>query len=114
MPEIRLSKPEYVEKILSPAKNLTKSYGYTLELSKWLGQGLVTSSGEYWHSHRKVITPTFHFTILEGFVDVFAEKCQILVDKLAKHCNTNEPVDIFPLISFAALDIICGKRMKHL
>lgn len=106
--EVRLSKPEYAEKVLSPAKNLTKAWTYNMEFKKWLGNGLVTSTGEYWHTHRKIITPTFHFSILEGFVDVFVEKCQILMEKLSKYADNNEIVDVFPLISYAALDIICG------
>lgn len=80
-----------------------------MEIKKYLGNGLITSTGDYWFSHRKVITPTFHFTILEDFVTVFAEKSQLMAEKLKQYCETNEPVDVFPIISFAALDIICGE-----
>lgn len=111
IPEVRLAKPEYVEKVLSSSKNITKSVGYEFEFKKWLGNGLVTSTGEQWHTHRKIITPTFHFSILEGFVDVFTSKCEILVEKLQKFTNTHEAVDILPFINLAALDIICGKLL---
>lgn len=43
--DIALAKPEYVEKVLSSQKNLTKGVGYNFELRKWLGNGLITSTG---------------------------------------------------------------------
>lgn len=79
---IHLTRPEHVELILNSSKHITKSLVYKF-LHPWLGTGLLTSTGAKWHSHRKMITPTFHFKILDMFVDVFVEKCQILVDKLA-------------------------------
>lgn len=64
--------------------------------------------GDRWHKHRKIITPSFHFKILENFFEVFVEKSNILVEKLAKHNNTGKPFDVYPYITKAALDIICG------
>lgn len=69
----------------------------------------VQISGEKWHAHRKILTPTFHFTILEGFCDVFAEKCGIMVEKLKPFADAKQPVDIFGYLSHCALDIICGE-----
>lgn len=107
--EVRLNKPEYVEKILSSSVNIQKAIGYELEVKKWLGQGLITSSGEYWRAHRKIITPAFHFSILEGFCDTFTEKVDIMVKKLEKYSENGEIVDVLPFINLAALDIICGE-----
>lgn len=63
--------------------------------------------GEKWRKHRKLITPTFHFKILEQFVDVFNAQSEILVEKLQAEVGT-ESFDIQPFISLSALDIICG------
>lgn len=59
--------------------------------------------------HRKFLTPTFHFSILEGFCDVFAEKCQIMVEKLMPFADTGKPVELLGYLSHCALDIICGE-----
>jgi cytochrome P450 len=56
-----------------------------------------------------MITPTFHFKILDTFIDVFNENSQILVDKLMKKSDGGEVFDIFPFITRCALDIICGR-----
>lgn len=108
-PEIRLNRAEYVEKLLSSQKNITKGLGYELDVKRWLGEGLVTSTDHTWFVHRKLITPAFHFSILEGFCDVFAEKIDQMVEKLRKFSETGEVVDVYPILSLTALDIICGK-----
>lgn len=80
-------------------------------MKSWLGLGLLTSGGERWFSHRRIITPTFHFTILEQFCDVFNEKSEILVNKLLPFAGTNKPVDVYPFVTRVALDIICETAM---
>lgn len=109
-PEIRISKPEYVETIIGASKHMEKSHGYDF-LMEWLGEGLLTSKGERWFQHRKLITPTFHFNILDGFCDVFAEQGVVLVQRLEPFADTGKPVDVFPFITKAALDIICETAM---
>jgi cytochrome P450 family 4 len=59
-----------------------------------------------------MITPTFHFKILDNFVEVFSEKSEILVSKLQKEVGS-QGFDVYPYITKCALDIICGKRMRH-
>lgn len=109
-PEVCIRKAEYVEKLIGSTKNLGKSFGYKF-IRYWLGDGLLISGGEKWQKHRKIITPTFHFSILETFFDVFAEKSNILVEQLNEHCGTGVPFDIYTYITKAALDIICEAAM---
>lgn len=106
-PEVRIAKAEYVEKIMSSTKHLEKSYGYDF-IKPWLGDGLLIAKGDRWHSHRKIITPAFHFSILDGFCDVFAEQANVLVGKLEKYADGKQAIDVCPFVTRAALDIICG------
>ena len=55
-----------------------------------------------------MITPTFHFEILNDFLNVMNEQAQILVDELAKLEKTKQEINIFKHIGLCALDIICG------
>lgn len=66
------------------------------------------STGDKWRSRRKMITPTFHFAILNYFLEVMNEQGGILLEKLEKHVD-KEPFNIFIDITLCALDIICGK-----
>lgn len=109
-PEVNLRKAEYVEKIIGASKHMQKPLGYEY-LKNWLGEGLLTSHGEHWHKHRKIITPTFHFSILESFCDIFAEKSKILVERLSKHADTGKTINIHQFVTRAALDIISESAM---
>ena len=55
-----------------------------------------------------MLTPAFHFTILDQFMDVFTEQASVLVGRLR---NTGgEKVNVFPFVTKATLDIICGRK----
>nr|AVL92873.1 CYP450 [Locusta migratoria] len=109
MAEIRISKPEHIEIVMGSSDLITKADLYAF-LHPWLGEGLLTSTGKKWHSHRKMITPAFHFTILENFIEVFAEKAEVLV-KLLKCKADGQAFDIYPYITRCTLDIICETAM---
>ena len=68
------------------------------------------SPGQKWHTHRKMITPAFHFSILESFVEVFSEKSEILISKLQEEVGS-KGFNVCPYITKCTLDIICGERM---
>jgi len=65
-----LNNPEYIEGILiRDHKNFIKSRG--LQVSKrLLGEGLVTSEGEYHDRQRRLIQPTFHPNRIKGYGDI--------------------------------------------
>uniref|UniRef100_T1JES0 Cytochrome P450 n=1 Tax=Strigamia maritima TaxID=126957 RepID=T1JES0_STRMM len=101
--------PENVEAILSSNSHIEKSSDYNF-LHPWLGTGLLTSKGAKWRSRRKLLTPSFHFRILEDFISVFNEQAEVLVNKL--RIEAKKPsFDIFPLMTLCTLDIICDAVM---
>lgn len=68
--------------------------------------------GSYWKHQRKLITPTFHFNILEKFYEVFKEQGQILIEILKEKADGKTNIDIFPYMQSFALDVICGKSIN--
>jgi len=109
-PDVHIRKAEYMECIINSTKNMEKPFIYQY-LKLWLGEGLLISTGEKWHKHRKIITPTFHFSILENFCEIFAEKSKILVERLSRHTNSDVPINIHKFVTSAALDIISESAM---
>ncbi len=55
-----VDKPEYVKHVLQDNnKNYVKSFGYEV-LARLLGQGLLTSEGDFWLKQRRLAQPAFH------------------------------------------------------
>ena len=61
-----------------------------------------------------MLTPTFHFKILEEFFDTFNHQSLILCDKIWNLCHHEEKVEIEvdQLMSLCTLDIICGNTIR--
>ena len=64
------------------------------------------STGAKWHSRRKLLTPAFHFKVLDKFLHSFNKHSSKLIDVLRN--RTGKTFDVAPLIALSALDIICG------
>ncbi|XP_066260171.1 cytochrome P450 4d8-like [Euwallacea similis] len=100
---------DLMEMVLSSSVHISKSNHYDF-LYNWLGQGLLTSNGDKWKSHRKIITPAFHFSILQGFLPVFDSVGNNLVKKLRKEIGKSS-LEISNLLSLFTLDVICETAM---
>uniref|UniRef100_A0A914WUW2 Cytochrome P450 n=1 Tax=Plectus sambesii TaxID=2011161 RepID=A0A914WUW2_9BILA len=113
------SKAEQIEPILKGTTNITKGGSYRF-VEHWLGKGLLTSTNEQWHHQRKLLTPTFHYKILQDFLHIMNEQSAVLVDRLRERVKSQaaepQPFDLCPYITLCALDIICetsmGKRIN--
>ena len=92
-------------------KNNDKSNHYKF-VEPWFGTGLLLSNGERWYKRRRLITPSFHFDILQDFFHIMNEQSLILADLVGRESakNENGTVDIYSFIGLCALDIICGKN----
>nr|AFH35031.1 cytochrome P450 4C [Portunus trituberculatus] len=108
-PYVLVSEARSAEVLLSSQKHLDKSRDYSF-LHPWLGTGLLTSTGRKWHSRRKMLTPAFHFKILEDFVEVFNSQSHKMLTKLKGKAD-GRPFDVFPFITLCTLDIICETAM---
>ncbi|XP_050306003.1 cytochrome P450 4d2-like [Anthonomus grandis grandis] len=101
---------DLMEFILSSNELITKGPHYK-NLAKWLGYGLLIANGQKWKTSRRIITPTFHFSILEQFVDVFNSNEAIMIEKLKREAVGKKGVEIYSYITNCALDIICETAM---
>nr|QST15030.1 CYP4C33-like protein 1 [Diaphanosoma celebensis] len=109
-PVFIITTAEATEVLLSSNKFIDKSPDYDY-LHPWLGTGLLTSTGTKWFGRRKMLTPAFHFKILEDFAHVFNEQSQILVSKLNETLRNERELDIYQYITRCTLDIICETAM---
>ncbi|XKL62380.1 hypothetical protein PGB90_002213 [Kerria lacca] len=104
-----MTNPEDIEVILSSYKHTLKAVSYKF-ISSWLGNGLITSYGDIWYKHRKFLTPTFHFKILESSIEIIHKNVEVLVKQLQVKdgkCDFN----MLEYIEKNSLDIICEVAM---
>lgn len=88
---------------------MNKSSDYEV-LAPWLGNGLLLNIGPSWYSHRKILTPAFHFSILENFVPVFEKQALIFNGQINKKLEQGiTDIDVTKMLSQLTLDVICGK-----
>ena len=108
-PDYFIMHPSGAETLLKSQVLIDKPSLYNRALP-WLGDGLVLSSGAKWFRRRRLITPSFHFKILDDFLAVMNEQADIFVAKLDK-LDDKSDVDMINAITLCTLDIICETAM---
>ncbi|KAL9923307.1 probable cytochrome P450 4ac1 [Glossina fuscipes] len=103
-PVYNIINAEDAEQLFQSQSLTTKGFMYDF-LQPFLGDGLLRSSEEKWHLRRKMLTPAFHFNILQTFNEIFKEESLKLLEKL-KHLQ-HEDVNISDVIDEFSLNNVC-------
>lgn len=71
----------------------------------------VLKIGKKWHDRRKIITPAFHFKILERFVEIFDRLGNTVIDKLYQldDKSIDNGFEFNHMAALYALDVVSGK-----
>lgn len=96
--------------ILGSSVHLDKSTEYGL-FERWLGDGLLITTGNKWKYHRKLIAPTFHMSILKSFVPTFYKNSLEVCDRLGKEFG--KTFDVHDYMSEATVDILLETAMGY-
>lgn len=83
-------------------KNYKKSPIQTRDLVKYVGNGLLTSEGEFWQKQRKLIQPAFHKKQLVNLLDAIQSAIEIELSKI----ETAKAKDIFPVFNDLAFQTV--------
>lgn len=76
-----VSDPDMAKHILQENnRNYRKSFGYEV-LRLLLGNGLVTSEGDFWRTQRRLMQPAFHRDRLAAFSKIMTDECTVLINK---------------------------------
>lgn len=62
--------------------------------------------GSKWHQRRKILTPAFHYKVLEQYIKVFERQSCVLIETLSQFSETDK-VAMINLLGLCTLDIIC-------
>lgn len=100
------ARPEYARYVLlDNNKNYTKSLAYDM-LKLLLGNGLLTSEGDFWKQQRKLIQPAFHKKKLESLTQMMNERAKTSVAKYQTIADSGKEIDMLTEMTALTLDII--------
>lgn len=71
--QVMIAHPDHLHQVLvTDADKFTKDVGYkdkSKGLARFMGNGLVTSDGEFWRRQRRLMQPTFHAKRIEAYAE---------------------------------------------
>jgi cytochrome P450 len=83
-------------------KNYQKSTLQTVDLAKYIGNGILTSNGEHWRTHRRMVQPAFHKKKLHNLMGTIRSAINIEL----KNISENVSLDVYPLMSNLAFQVV--------
>ena len=105
---VLLNSPEHVYHTLiaNRANYVKKTRGYTA-LKLVLGNGLVTSEGDFWKRQRRIAQPAFHRRKLAGLGDVMTRCTEDTLERWRPMIGTGESLDVSAEMMALTLEIVC-------
>ncbi|XP_064404149.1 cytochrome P450 4F6-like [Halichondria panicea] len=102
-PMVAIQHCSLVGPVLKASKD-SEVYGL---IKPWLGDGLLISGGSKWFRNRRLLTPAFHYDILKGYVGIYNDCTEVLLDKWSvSPAEGGQSVKLFDSIGLLSLDVI--------
>ncbi len=94
---------EWAKQILQKKHRFySKSKLQTKDLAKYIGHGLLTSEGEHWRTHRRMIQPAFHLKNLKSLLGIMQKA---IVDE-TERIEPDKEQDVFDLMGDVAFQVV--------
>eukprot|EP01114_Cavostelium_apophysatum_P019666 TRINITY_DN6400_c0_g1_i1.p1 TRINITY_DN6400_c0_g1~~TRINITY_DN6400_c0_g1_i1.p1 ORF type:complete len:502 (+),score=76.02 TRINITY_DN6400_c0_g1_i1:174-1679(+) len=75
-------------------------------VSRILGNGVITASGDYWKMQRRLLTPVFHFGTLKAMIPDMAEEGELLIQDIRARRARSPYVDLVSVLNNCTLSVI--------
>jgi cytochrome P450 len=83
-------------------KNYQKSPLQTVQLAKYVGHGILTSNGDHWRTHRRMVQPAFHKKKLMGLLGIM----QLAIRDALKAIKSDAANNVPPLMGDLAFQVV--------
>lgn len=94
---------QFIKQVLqTEQKKYQKSSLQTVDLAKYIGKGLLTSNGEHWRTHRRMVQPAFHKKKLQGLLQIMHQAIRNELSRI----QPNELQDVYPLLGDLAFQVV--------
>jgi len=102
-PVIFTRNPGLIKHVLQKQhKKYQKSPLQTVDLAKYIGHGILTSNGEHWRTHRRMVQPAFHKNKLKNLMETIQEAIQSELLRI----EPDKTYDAFPLMRDLAFQVV--------
>jgi cytochrome P450 len=81
---VMITHPDYIKHVLQENYNNYKKDYFYEDLKLVLGQGLVTSEGEFWRQQRKLVQPGFHRNQISRFAGIMVDQCDRMLESWSR------------------------------
>ncbi len=106
-----INHPRYIQQVLQEKnQKYSKDTIQYRALSAVTGKGLLTSDGEEWLQHRRLIQPTFHRQRIDAFGPMMTEAVEKMLFGWEEKAHSGQTVDVDQAMMNLALEIL-GKAM---
>jgi len=101
-----INHPDDIKQVLlSNHRNYTKGQGMD-RVKILLGNGIMTSEGDFWRRQRRMMQPDFHRRVLGRFAQLIHEVNEKFVERWAAHAARGEPINVTDDASELTLQIV--------
>lgn len=98
--------PEGVKHVLlDNHKNYTKSFAYDI-IKMFLGNGLLTSEGEFWKRQRRLAQPAFHKQKLEMMFSTMVNQTNEMISVLDNHADKDRKTNFNKILYDYTLNVV--------
>lgn len=95
-----------IDRVMDEAKSFPKHHLMVEVLEPAIGLSTFTANGEDWEQQRAMINPAFQHTALAKTLPLMADAADALVERIRAELPANGTLDIDPLMTHVAADII--------
>lgn len=101
--------PGFIQHVLQKNnRNYLKSPMHFDKVSHFLGNGLLTSEGDYWLRQRRLIQPGFHRAKLEALTVIMQQVIDRFVERFDAEVATEKPIDIGQRMMEVAFSVVAN------
>jgi len=101
-----INHPDDIKRVmLSNHRNYTKGEGMD-RVKILLGNGIMTSEGEFWRRQRRMMQPSFHRRVIDQFSRLVDEINEKFADRWAASARRGEPINLTDDVSELTLEIV--------
>jgi cytochrome P450 len=111
--------PQYLQHILrNNWRNYSKNTMAMKRIRMLLGNGIITSEGDFWKRQRRKIQPTFHYNVIAGLTKTIVNANTALLENWERAAQRHETVNVTRDINLMVLEtvlvFIFGEDYPHI